>query len=170
MGSSCAKRPVVLENNKSNNLKLIGNNKDEKSNNLNFNKSTKNILSNKCLYKNNNENIVDINKKYTNNKLITSMANECNFSSTVVEFQKGNLIGKGTIGSAYSALSFDTGNIMVVKVIDFSKLKQEDKITNILKSKLNLLECIDNSSTLDCMYINKYVTSYETIENENGIT
>ena len=64
-----------------------------------------------------------------------------------LDYQKDNLLGKGTFGEVYSALDQRTGGLMAVKSIKLTKKTDPEKRNQelkIIENEINLLKQLDH--------------------------
>ena len=76
-----------------------------------------------------------------------------------LDYQKDNLLGKGTFGEVYSALDQRTGGLMAVKSIKLTKKTDPEKRNQelkIIENEINLLKQLDHPNIVKyyCMQRN----------------
>lgn len=111
----------------------------------------------------NNKNTVKDNKTPASN---VESSKSSQYNTPNREFLRGELIANGKIGDTYSGLSVDSGKIVVIKHIDFSKF---DTI-NILVSKNNLVKEYERLNGVDKLNqnLNNYIAYQIIPEEENS--
>ena len=98
-----------------------------------------------------------------NNNLAKSLQADGQNPHIIVQYQKNNLIGKGTFGRVYTALDLRTGGLLAVKSVKLSRKTDEAKRQQQLaeiENEVNLLKLLDHPNIV------KYHCLQRVTENE----
>lgn len=155
MGGVCSKEPLTLESSSRNKKEIrIKNNSDsneEDYDNVNFEKhyDRNNFWSGNLL----NDEILNLNKRNSDQSEGFNKTQPRYYNTLDYEFKKGECIGVGKLGSVYSGLSINTGEIVAIKSVKLNK------DTSIQKQIYDINEAVEKLNGLNHKNIIKYMST-----------
>ncbi|KAJ6255026.1 mtk1/mekk4 [Anaeramoeba flamelloides] len=96
-------------------------------------------------------------KKQKKQKKLNPFASQSETGQQIGEYQLIELIGEGSFGKVYKAMSVETGEFVAVKSIPLSRIPQTELNSTVME--IDLLKKLDNE------YIVKYIGSHQTKTN-----